>query len=99
MEGSVAVIPTGSATREEPEKLRRGKITPPSTVQAAGRRKATGKAQLVKQDDVIVAKTVSSLITDENVVQPSSGGLKVKVSPKLLDFDVEGMFLSCFVVL
>lgn len=96
MEGVVAVIPTGSSGREEPERLRGGKITPPKTVRAAGRRKAAGKSQLVTQEDICALSGENSALASENVVPSLRGGLKLKVSPKLLDFDMEGTFRPPF---
>jgi hypothetical protein len=89
---SSALLRAEDVTMEESERpTKRGKMVPPSSTHA-GRRKATAKQTAHEQEDI--NKTAKSYIreNDENTPAAVRGGLKIRLSSKLLDFDTEGMF-------
>lgn len=83
-----------TTVREETERPRRGKIAPPETVHTAGRRKASARATGKRGDERIPLNSELKK-SPENVANASAGGLKCRLSSKLLDFDVEGAFCGC----
>ena len=67
---------------------KRSKMGPPTSVHA-GRRKATTKNTSGDQEDI--SKTAKSFFREnqDNSAVPPRGGLKIRLSSKLLDFDTE----------
>lgn len=88
MDGTVSII---NPAPEESERPRRGKIAPPDTLQAAGRRKGPARVGM-KKTSASNAKRAVKKVDDENTPTQSQGSLKLRLSSKLVDFDAEGTF-------
>jgi hypothetical protein len=88
MDSSLAVIPAAHAAQEEQERPKRGKIVPPLAVNNAGRRKQNAKSSSKNHDNSIITRS-GAMNSGENVGIASHGTLKMRLSSKLLDFDME----------
>lgn len=87
MEQAAGVDLYSYSGENERSTLKRGKIVPPSTVQA-GRRKATSKNALAVHEDVNMNTSIMDQENSQNVAPRS--GFKMQLSSKLMDFDIEG---------